>query len=131
MIRRSRASEMACSSGPVRRSFSRRIRKRPDMSGRRSRRYARPRVTHARLPNVWSELGGRRLAPLYLRDAFHLSDGFHHLAEMRQIVHFDEDGPKDRPIFGVQIGSANVGAGLADGLHDVGIETPSVFPADC
>src|SRR5919107_916287 len=75
-------------------------------------------------------LVGWRFAPFDLRDTFHLPYRLHHLAQVRKIVYLDEDSTKHGTIFGVQICSPNIGAGLTDGLHDIRVETATVFACD-
>src|SRR5215210_1573122 len=72
----------------------------------------------------------RRFAPFDFGDAFDLAHRLHHLGQVRKIVYLDEDSTEHRSILGVQVCPPNVGTGLADGLHDIRIETAPVLASD-
>src|SRR5688500_7288977 len=75
-------------------------------------------------------LVGWRFAPFDLCNTFHLPHRLHHLAKVRKIVYLNEDSAKHGSIFGVQVCSTNVGAGLADGLQDIRVTTATVLARD-
>src|SRR5690349_5682551 len=49
---------------------------------------------------------------------------------MWEVIDFHKDGAEYRAIFGMQVRPPNVSTGLADCLHDVSIETTTIFAGD-
>src|SRR5690242_15872641 len=49
---------------------------------------------------------------------------------MWEVIDFHKDGAEYRAIFGVQVRPPNVSTSLADCLHDVGVETTTIFAGD-
>src|SRR5438093_424697 len=72
---------------------------------------------------------GTGLAARHVGHALHAPDGADHLVQVDLVFDLDEHGAEHGPVPRRQLGRADVGAGLADGGADVGVQAAGVLPA--